>query len=222
MTVSVRLVLIAVIASSLGISTDAAAEAFDLDCVQAYDNGRPDPYSATTHYQIDLDTARWCDGSCESVRKIVATSDDDLVLEDELRNGHLYRRVYSRSSGMLKRAIYSGREVAFSCETQAFRQLQPYLAKEARPKTQTYNAIRPDDFLHDEDGKRVEGTVGIELQIDAAGRPTECSISATSGDSRLDQHTCKLLLDRLTFLPATDENGEAVPGRFRNRVQWQS
>ena len=222
MRVGLRRILLMLVASSLGISADAAAEAFDLDCVQAHDDGHPDPYSATTHYQIDMDAGHWCDGACESVREIVATKDDDLVLEDELRNDHLYRRVYSRSSGMLKRQVYSGREVTFSCQTQAFRQLRPYLAREARPKTPTYKAIGRDDFLRDEGGERVEGTVGIELQIDAAGRPTECSITASSGDSRLDQHTCRLLLDRLTFLPAMDENGEAVPGRFRNRVQWRS
>ena len=60
------------------------------------------------------------------------------------------------------------------------------------------------DVLHSMYPKRAlanheEGLVGFTVKIDAAGSPTECKITHTSGHQLLDQETCQLIMIHATF-----------------------
>ena len=60
------------------------------------------------------------------------------------------------------------------------------------------------DVLHSMYPKRAlanheEGLVGFTVKIDAAGSPTECKITHTSGHTLLDQETCQLIMIHATF-----------------------
>ena len=46
---------------------------------------------------------------------------------------------------------------------------------------------------------REEGLVGFTVKIDAAGSPTECKVTHTSGHPLLDQETCQLIMIHATF-----------------------
>jgi protein TonB len=65
------------------------------------------------------------------------------------------------------------------------------------------------------------GVAGFALSIDARGRVTDCSITASTGHSALDQATCRLLERRARFNPAKDGNGNAVAGSFSSSVNWK-
>jgi protein TonB len=52
-----------------------------------------------------------------------------------------------------------------------------------------------------------------KFQIDVAGRPFNCSIVQSSGDSAVDQWTCSLILSKIRFRPALDE-------RNRPTITW--
>src|SRR5688572_16759769 len=55
------------------------------------------------------------------------------------------------------------------------------------------------------------GQVRFTLDVDAAGLPTNCTITTSSGFPRLDAQTCELLKLRARFTPARDPDGQAVP-----------
>jgi TonB family protein len=60
------------------------------------------------------------------------------------------------------------------------------------------------DVLHSMYPKRAlanreEGLVGFLVKIDAAGSPTECKVTHTSGHPLLDQETCQLIMIHATF-----------------------
>lgn len=54
---------------------------------------------------------------------------------------------------------------------------------------------------------RREGTVGVSLDVDAAGRVTGCRLTAPSGAASLDAHACPHLRRAARFHPALDERG---------------
>jgi protein TonB len=84
----------------------------------------------------------------------------------------------------------------------------------------------PSDWFTEDDypasalREEVQGTVGFRLTIDAAGNPTACAITATSGSDALDQATCSLLLTRARFNPALDRKGKPIASSWSNRFKW--
>ena len=66
-----------------------------------------------------------------------------------------------------------------------------------------------------------QGTTRYRLSIDAAGRVSECTVTASSGHPGLDRATCDKVRSRARFEPATDQTGARVPGSFAGSVTWQ-
>lgn len=76
----------------------------------------------------------------------------------------------------------------------------PAVADTAKEERQAKNW----DVLHSMYPKRAlanreEGLVAFTVKIDAAGSPTECKVTHTSGHSLLDQETCQLIMVHATF-----------------------
>jgi protein TonB len=67
----------------------------------------------------------------------------------------------------------------------------------------------------------VQGDVRFVLTIGADGVPTQCEISASSGNADLDGTTCTLMLQRARFNPATDANGRPTHGTYTSSVRWR-
>lgn len=66
-----------------------------------------------------------------------------------------------------------------------------------------------------------QGTTRYRLTIDAAGRVSDCTVTASSGHAGLDRATCDKVRSRARFEPATDQTGARVPGSFTGSVTWQ-
>lgn len=67
-----------------------------------------------------------------------------------------------------------------------------------------------------------QGTVVVDLRIDAGGRPRSCQIFRSSGHEALDLKTCEVMLIRARFLPARDSAGHPVEDIFRTPpVTWR-
>ena len=66
-----------------------------------------------------------------------------------------------------------------------------------------------------------EGSVAYRLVIGTNGRVSSCELTRPSGNSALDDATCRLIARRARFEPATDETGAKVLGTFTGSVQWQ-
>jgi outer membrane biosynthesis protein TonB len=75
----------------------------------------------------------------------------------------------------------------------------------------------PSDLLRSETG----GDVSFKLDINAYGVPTDCVVIVTSKVEQLDKLTCKLMMQRAKFNPASGADGTPAPSHYINRVRWQ-
>jgi protein TonB len=91
----------------------------------------------------------------------------------------------------------------------------------ARPSNSSASWITADDYPR---RSRLEGSEGVaryRLAIGADGRVSNCEITASTGDRRLDEATCRFITRRARFQPATDETGAEVTGTFGGSVLWE-
>jgi protein TonB len=65
-----------------------------------------------------------------------------------------------------------------------------------------------------------QGVVRVRLEVNAAGRTTNCTVTGSSGFPGLDAATCAKLVARARFDPATDENGARTAGSWSTSVRW--
>ncbi|MBW6526027.1 energy transducer TonB [Sphingomonas sp. RHCKR7] len=65
-----------------------------------------------------------------------------------------------------------------------------------------------------------QGVVAIALQVDATGKVSDCSVTASSGHVALDQATCRLYQRRGRFTAALDDAGTPVAATYVDRVRW--
>ncbi|KRA83821.1 hypothetical protein ASD76_07340 [Altererythrobacter sp. Root672] len=63
--------------------------------------------------------------------------------------------------------------------------------------------------------------VGYSLIIGSNGRVSACDVVRSSGNSQLDEATCRLITRRARFDPATDGSGAKIIGSFSGTVLWQ-
>lgn len=54
------------------------------------------------------------------------------------------------------------------------------------------------------------GAIFLRLRIEPNGRPSQCDVMRSYGDRIADQWTCRLIMERGVFRPATNERGEPV------------
>lgn len=52
------------------------------------------------------------------------------------------------------------------------------------------------------------------------GEVTACTIIDSSGNDELDNAACNAIIRRARFTPARDENGNAAPSSYSNKVRW--
>jgi TonB family protein len=66
-----------------------------------------------------------------------------------------------------------------------------------------------------------QGRVVTLIQIDAAGKVTNCRVVDSSHFPALDDGTCRVLLDRGRYRPAKDTGGQPVASWALQPVKWQ-
>lgn len=67
----------------------------------------------------------------------------------------------------------------------------------------------------------MSGAVDFRLDVDEAGIPTRCTVTASSGHELLDTTTCALMMRRARFHPATGHDGRPVAGIWPSRMRWE-
>ncbi|QJU58594.1 TonB family protein [Sphingomonas sp. AP4-R1] len=104
-------------------------------------------------------------------------------------------------------------------------QIQPTppsaLARGAVPAGNRAEWVTNDDYPTAALRAEVEGSVGIDVTIDARGRVSDCIVTASSGSDLLDQATCRIYARRARFTPALNEAGQPVAAHRADRVRWQ-
>jgi len=67
---------------------------------------------------------------------------------------------------------------------------------------------------------QAQGRVSARLTVSAEGRVSDCSITASSGNSDLDATTCRIAKSRVRFTPARDDNGNNMTSTYPLNVRW--
>lgn len=66
-----------------------------------------------------------------------------------------------------------------------------------------------------------QGTSYFHLTIDVNGRAKDCVITRSSGHKDLDAETCKMVVERGMWTPATNDAGEAIESSFEGKIDWK-
>jgi len=72
----------------------------------------------------------------------------------------------------------------------------------------------------DNRGGRFEGVVSVRFTVMLNGRIQRCRVERSSGDRELDFLTCRLLEQRMQFIPAHDAAGQPVPVEIGTTYTW--
>jgi len=65
-----------------------------------------------------------------------------------------------------------------------------------------------------------QGTVRTEITVAPNGRISGCQVIRSSGDPDLDATTCRLILRRFRFRPATDDAGRTIADTVEYDQEW--
>lgn len=83
------------------------------------------------------------------------------------------------------------------------------------------HALSDTDYPQSALQRNEQGEVHYRVDVNAAGAPTGCTVTQSSGSAVLDAQTCKLARGRFPYLPALDEDGRKVPGFYNSRINWR-
>ncbi len=91
----------------------------------------------------------------------------------------------------------------------------------ARPSNSSASWITADDYPRRSLLEGSEGVARYRLVIGTNGHVSSCEITASTGDRRLDEATCRFITRRARFEAATGEAGSKVVGTYSGSVLWQ-
>lgn len=91
----------------------------------------------------------------------------------------------------------------------------------ARPRGSPANWIPLDDYPDEVLRLGLEGLVKFRLSVGSDGKPTACQIISITGDRRLGDHTCRLLMRRARLCPATDRKGQPIASEWSGSIRWK-
>jgi hypothetical protein len=69
--------------------------------------------------------------------------------------------------------------------------------------------------------RKFDGVVAYRIDVTAEGRAQNCTVTASSGQPKLNALTCSFLLDRAHFLPARDTNGQPIASTYESQISYQ-
>jgi periplasmic protein TonB len=96
-----------------------------------------------------------------------------------------------------------------------------FTPRKPRPINNPARWITTDDYPSRELRGGAEGVAAYRLIVSSSGQATACEVTRSTGSGGLDDATCKFLLRRSRFEPATDETGAKVVGTYTGNVKWE-
>ena len=96
-----------------------------------------------------------------------------------------------------------------------------FIPRLARPRNEPSGWLSTDDYPRAPLVDGVEGIAAYRLIVGTNGRVSACEVTRSTGNAQLDSATCKFIVRRARFEPATDETGAKVVGAFTGTVKWE-
>lgn len=91
---------------------------------------------------------------------------------------------------------------------------------EDTPPRQIRGALRDSDYPRSAADAGAGGTVGVRYTVWTDGRVTACEVTQSSGNTALDEATCRLIRERFRFRPSRDGRGRPVPSTIVENHSW--
>lgn len=88
-----------------------------------------------------------------------------------------------------------------------------------QPIARTF-AVSEDDYPDASRRAGEEGVTGVRVTVGTDGRVSACTVTRSSGFSRLDERACQIAERRWRFKPAT-QNGQPVEATINRNYRWQ-
>lgn len=82
------------------------------------------------------------------------------------------------------------------------------------------NGISEDDYPDASRRAEEQGVARVSYVVDVDGKVSSCNVTSSSGSPRLDEATCKIIMRRFRFNPAT-RDGQPVQETKSQPVRWQ-
>jgi len=98
---------------------------------------------------------------------------------------------------------------------------KPVVSKAAGAKGDPRQWITQDDYPPRAQRDEAEGTTSIAWDINEQGRVENCRVTASSGNSDLDEASCSLITRRGRYTPALDQAGQPIRTSDKRRVTWK-
>ena len=96
-----------------------------------------------------------------------------------------------------------------------------FTAIRARPRGNPANWVTEIDYPTSAIRAEHQGRTAFRLSLDAAGKVTGCTITASSGWPVLDATACEKLARRAKFEAAVDNTGAKTAGSYVGSVNWR-
>ncbi|MFM5931012.1 MAG: energy transducer TonB [Novosphingobium sp.] len=90
----------------------------------------------------------------------------------------------------------------------------------AQPQTSPASWVTSFDYPSQALRAELTGVVLVELHVNRWGSLADCVIAASSGHAILDEETCRLVMRRARFFPATDGEARPIAGKLSMRFAW--
>lgn len=84
----------------------------------------------------------------------------------------------------------------------------------------TGGRIKDSDYPRVARDAHAQGTTSTEITVGIDGRPRACQVVGSSGNAELDATTCRLIMQRFRYRPATDRSGRPVVGTVEFDEEW--
>ena len=97
----------------------------------------------------------------------------------------------------------------------------PRISQAAGLKGNVNRYFSNDDYPPDAIRAQASGRVVVALSVGADGRVMNCSVSTSSGNSSLDNATCRIARSRVRYTPAKDQNGNPIAATSSLPVRWE-
>ena len=97
----------------------------------------------------------------------------------------------------------------------------PRVSQAAKARGNLVALFSNDDYPASALRNEEQGTTAVRLTIGSDGRVSDCSITASSGSSSLDNATCSILRRRARFTPAKDQGGNPISDTYNQRIRWE-
>lgn len=84
-------------------------------------------------------------------------------------------------------------------------------------------AIEPEGWINRQDLKHLSGkhaSIAVSVGVSTAGKATYCAVTRSSENAGLEALVCQAILKRAKFIPALDEDGQAIPSAYDRKWRF--